>query len=258
MSARWIAVGLLLLLPWQVGAETFSRVPILVYHRFAATATDSMTVSIPVLENHLQILQQEGFQAIPLAQLVAYLQGAGPAPPPKAVVLTVDDGHRSVFTELYPRLLRHRLPVTLFIYPSAISNADYALTWEQLRQMQASGLVDIQSHTFWHPNFRNDRKRMPPGEYAAAVAMQLGRSKAVLEQRLGGTVTLLAWPFGIVDAELKSQAAASGYRAAFTIEPKAAQPGDDLLALPRFLLQDHHRAAALRVILANAADHRVP
>lgn len=258
MSARWIAIWLLLLLPWQAGAEPFPGVPILVYHRFAAAATDSMTVSIAVLEGHLQTLQQEGFQVIPLAQLLAHLRGAGPPPPPRAVVLTVDDGHRSVFTDLYPRLLRQRLPVTLFIYPSAISNADYALTWEQLRQMQASGLVDIQSHTFWHPNFHQERRRLTPPAYAAAVAMQLSRSKTVLEERLGAPVSLLAWPFGIVDDELKSQAAAVGYLAAFTIEPRPAVAGQDLLALPRFLLQDRHRNKALRAILTTTADKGGP
>jgi peptidoglycan/xylan/chitin deacetylase (PgdA/CDA1 family) len=44
------------------------------------------------------------------------------------VAITVDDGHLSVYTELYPLILKHRPPVTLFIYPSAISNASYALT----------------------------------------------------------------------------------------------------------------------------------
>lgn len=257
MNARWI-IAWSLLLPWLLGAGASPKVPILVYHRFAAVAADSMTMRTLVLEAQLQTLRAEGAQVIPLAQLVAYLQGAGPPPPPRAVVLTADDGHRSVFTELYPRLLRHQLPITLFIYPSAISNADYALTWEQLRQMQASGLVDIQSHTFWHPNFREDRRRLNADAYAAAVTMQLGRSKAVLEQRLGGTVSLLAWPFGIVDAELKSQAAAAGYLAAFSIEPRPAARGDDLLALPRFLLQDRHGAAALRAILATAADRGGP
>lgn len=258
MNARWIALWLLLLLPWQAGAEPFPGVPILVYHRFAAVASDSMTVSLAVLEGHLQTLQQEGFQVIPLAQVVAFLQGAGPPPPPRAVVLTVDDGHRSVFTELYPRLLRQRLPVTLFIYPSAISNADYALSWEQLRQMQASGLVDIQSHTFWHPNFRQERRRLTPSAYAAFVDRQLGRSKAVLEERLQAPVTLLAWPFGLFDDELKRQAAAAGYLAAFSIEPRPAGAGDDLLALPRFLLQDSHRAPALRAILSTSAGKGGP
>ena len=35
-------------------------------------------------------------------------------------------------------------------------------TWAQLAEMKASGLVDIQSHTFWHPNFNVEKKRLAP------------------------------------------------------------------------------------------------
>jgi peptidoglycan/xylan/chitin deacetylase (PgdA/CDA1 family) len=254
MNARWFPLLLpLLLLPRWAEAEAPPGVPILLYHRFGSVAADSMTVTTAVLDLHLQLLQEGGYRVIPLRQLVDYLRGVGPQPPPRSVVITVDDGHRSVFSELYPRLLARRLPVTLFIYPSAISNADYALSWEQLRQLQASGLCDIQSHTYWHPNFRQERQRMRPPAFAAAVELQLRKSKATLEARLGGEVTLLAWPFGIQDQELRAQAAAAGYQAAFTIEPRPARPGEDLLALPRYLLRDADRGAALRGILAAAA-----
>lgn len=55
---------------------------------------------------------------------------------------------------MFPLLKKYQIPATLFIYPSAISNASYALTWDQLKEMKETGLIDVQSHTFWHPNFR--------------------------------------------------------------------------------------------------------
>ena len=65
--------------------------------------------------------------------------------------------------------------------------------------MLASGLVDVQSHTFWHPDFQKERARQNPEKYQAFVDDQLARSKSILESRLGIKVDLLAWPFGIVD-----------------------------------------------------------
>jgi peptidoglycan/xylan/chitin deacetylase (PgdA/CDA1 family) len=50
-------------------------------------------------------------------------------------VITVDDGHLSVVREMLPLVREFNVPVTLFIYPSAISNASYALTWEDLRSI---------------------------------------------------------------------------------------------------------------------------
>jgi peptidoglycan/xylan/chitin deacetylase (PgdA/CDA1 family) len=126
------------------------------------------------------------------------------------VVITVDDGHRSVYTDLFPPVRQWRCPVTLFIYPSAISNASYALTWEQLVGIKASGLADVQSHAFWHPNSSVERKRLSPEAYRRFVHDQLARSKAILEQRLGSKVDLLAWT--MVGPDLRPTLLDSGHR----------------------------------------------
>lgn len=228
------------------------QVPILVYHRFGPTAADSMTVRTEAFEQQLALIEKGGYEVIPLRQLVDHLTGHGPPPPPRAIVVTADDGHRSVYTEMLPLLRRHPLPVTLFIYPSAISNAPYAMTWQQLAELRASGLFDIQSHTYWHPNFLVERRRREPADYAQFVDWQLTRSKAVLERRLGGKVDLLAWPFGLYDADLEAQAARAGYVAAFTLERRPVRPGDDPMALPRYLITDAVDAKAFAAILHQA------
>jgi peptidoglycan/xylan/chitin deacetylase (PgdA/CDA1 family) len=226
------------------------RVPILVYHRFGPAVTDDMTVTTLVFEAQLRTLQARGHQVVPLRDLVASLGDAGTALPDRAVVLTVDDGHRTVYTELFPLIRRHRIPVTLFIYPSAISNASYALTWEQLAEMKESGLVDVQSHTFWHPNFNIERRRLAAPAYERFVQDQFTKSKAILEKRLGGKVDLLAWPFGIYDAELMKWAAAAGYVAAFSIERRPVTRTENLMALPRYLIVDADRGTRFEALLA--------
>jgi peptidoglycan/xylan/chitin deacetylase (PgdA/CDA1 family) len=107
--------------------------------------------------------------------------------------------------------------------------------------MKASGLVDIQSHTYWHPNFNIDRKRLAPAAYEKFVRDQLVKSKEVLEQRLGGKIDLLAWPFGIHDQQLEQAAKAAGYEAAFTIERRPVTRADSMMALPRFIVTDLDR-----------------
>lgn len=238
-----------------VGAAT-PAVPVLVYHRFGLMAADRMTTSTAVFEAQLQYLRDHGYTVIQLRQVVDYLRRQAPAPPPRAVVITVDDGHRSVYTDLFPLAQKYRLPITLFIYPSAISNASYALTWEQLRQMRDSGLVDIQSHTYWHPNFRTEQRRLSPPNYQKLVEMQLGKSRRKLEHELGGPVDLLAWPFGIYDSWLMQKAGEAGYIAAFTIEPRPATATDALLAIPRFLLTDTTGVRGLAGILTGSAARR--
>jgi peptidoglycan/xylan/chitin deacetylase (PgdA/CDA1 family) len=255
---RWLAALLTALVltssfvcPASAAEEPPLNVPILLYHRLGPVLTDDMTVTTPVVESQLKLIKERGYQIIPLRALLdAYNEPEAP-PPERSVVLVADDGHRSVYTDLFPLIKRFQIPVTLFIYPSAISNpsAPYAMTWEQLAEMKASGLVDIQSHTFWHPNFKIDKKRLAPAAYDKFVQDQLVKSKAVLDQRLELKVDLLAWPFGIYDDELIKAASAAGYVAAFSIERRPVTRNEKLMSLPRFIVTDADRGERFERLL---------
>ena len=225
------------------------QVPILLYHRLGPVVADGMTVRTTIFESHLKYLRENAYIVIPLRELVEYHLGKRLILPPKPLVITVDDGHRSVYTDMFPLLWKYRFPVTLFLYPSAISNASYAMTWEQIREIKTNGWVDFQAHTYWHPNFKNEKKRLSPVQYEDFVEMQLKRSKEKLQQELGMKVDMLAWPFGIHDEDLIRKAVEAGYVSAFTIERFHAKPSDHVMALPRYLITDADQGKAFGRIL---------
>jgi len=229
------------------------KVPILVYHRFAATAENEMTVTTRAFELQLRDLTELGYTVITLRSFVEYRLGRRASLPPCPVIITADDGHRSVYAEMAPVVRRRGMPVTLFIYPSAISNAPYAMTWAELQELTQSGLFDVQSHTYWHPNFRTEKARLPPQQYASFVRAQLTKSRQVLEQRLGTAVDLLAWPFGIYDEDLVGKATDAGYVAAVTLERRPATAADPLMTLPRYLVREADIGAAFARLLAGDA-----
>ncbi len=236
------------------------NVPILLYHRFGPTVADGMTVTTPVFESHLKYLKENGYRVIPLRQLVDYYLSRGPKPLPKSVVIVVDDGHASVYQYLFPLVTKYRIPVTLFLYPSVISNASYAMTWDQLRELKKTGLFDFQSHTYWHPNFKQDEKRMNRPEYEKSVAMQLNKSKARLENELGVDIDMLAWPFGIYNDWLMAKATESGYVAAFSIEARHAGENEAIMKLPRYLLTNADKGTVFEKIVQGKTGrgNRVP
>ena len=222
-------------------AVTAAREPlgvsILVYHRFGPIVRDSMTVRTATLEWQLQYLEDHRYSVIPLSRVVAFLRGS-PAPAPRSVVMTVDDGHQSVFTDLLPLVRARRIPVSLFIYPSAISNASYAMTWDELRVLRDTGLFAIESHTYWHPNFAEEKTRRASADYRAFATAQLCRSRAVLHEQLGVDADVLAWPFGIYDDELVGLARSCGYTAGLTLRARLLESSDAAMALPRLLVTD--------------------
>lgn len=249
-SARWLwaPITCLTLLHGRLLLQA-QATPILAYHRFDPSLPGPTTVRTSTFESQLTWLNDHHYRVLPLHAVVERLRIHDSQTVALAVAITVDDGHRSVYTELFPIVLKHNIPVTLFIYPSAISNASYALTWEQLRQMQESGLVDIQSHTFWHPNFHKERARLSDVEYRAFVAVQLTHSRKILQDRLGKPVNALAWPYGIYDPDLEEAAHQAGYEAAFAYGGGAARGGCDLFAIPRIPVSDSDTGAKLSRLL---------
>jgi len=224
-----------------VSAPSAGGVPILLYHRFGPTVADGMTMKTSVFEEHLRYLRDNGYKVIRLRQLVDWYLKKGPPPPAKSVVIVEDDAHKSVYSDMLPLVKKYNVPVTVFVYPSAISNAKYAMTWDQLRALKQSGLFDFQGHTFWHPNFKKDRKKMQPAEFEKSADMQLTKSKGRIEKELGVKVDMLAWPFGIYDDYLLARATKAGYLAGFTIEAHHATNSDGIMKLPRYLLTNANK-----------------
>jgi len=242
--------------PLASAATDQVNVPILLYHRFGPTVADGMTIKTSVFEEHLKYLRDNNYKVIPLRKLVDWYQKKGPAPAPKSVVIVEDDAHLSVYTDMLPLAKKYNVPVTIFIYPSAVSNAKYAMTWDQLRELKKSGLFDFQSHTYWHPNFKTERRKLKPADFDKLVSSQFLKAKDKIAKELGVTVDLLAWPFGIYDDDLIKRAAAAGYTGTFTIDRRHATAAESVMKLPRYLLINADQGKNFAAILAGTAPKR--
>lgn len=238
-----------------VFADDTINIPILCYHNFNPTMKNSMTITPERFESQLKWLKDNGFTVIPLKEAVAYLQGKRATVPAKSVVITVDDGWKSAYTYLYPIVKKYNIPVTLFIFPEPISKGKNNLTWKELKELQQTGLFDIQGHTYWHPNFKQEKRKHSPAAYAKLVKSQLEESKKIIEDNLGTKVTLLAWPFGIYDKYLEEAAAKAGYEMAFSIDYKTANRNFRPMAQPRFMIVVGQTMKTF-VAIVNGANHK--
>ena len=232
---------------WHAWGTAVPAVPVLAYHRFGVQAVDSMTIRLSTFDAHLAVLHDLRCQVVSMQALIEWLT-RGQQLPDRAVVLTADDGHRSQFEHMAPRLRSFAWEVTLFVYPSAISNASYAMTWDQLRSLQAGGFR-IESHTFWHPNFAQERQRLAPAAFELFARDQLRLSREKLQRELGQPVRLLAWPFGVSDPLVQQVARDTGYEAAFSLGNRHTLRSDDRFALPRYLVTEAMGPAQLRHLL---------
>jgi peptidoglycan/xylan/chitin deacetylase (PgdA/CDA1 family) len=237
--------------PLRASAEPV-QVPILAYRSFGPVASDSLTVSTRVLDSQLRHLREHGYTVIPLGQFVDYRRGKAPAPPPRAVVITVDEGDRTVYTDMLPLVRRYGVPVTLFVYSSTVSRAGYALSWEQLTELVGSGLFDVQAHAYWYEGPRGTHE--PGTAPVQFLVNQLIWSRRMIQSRLSTPVNVLAWPWDVHDCELRAQAEAVGYVAGVTLEPRHATASDDPMALPRYPVRDGDTGPRFERLLSGAVS----
>ena len=229
--------------PWQV--------PVLVYHRFHPTTASAATVvTTPLFTRQMEAIAAAGIPVLPLRALLD-----GRPIPPRAIVLTADDGHGSVYTEMFPVLRRLNFPVTLFLNPPVLGHGNF-LSWAQIEEMRASGLVEVEPHTMTHPDFRAERARRTPEDFTALVTRELTAARAALRTRLGTPADILAWPFGIHDPDLEAAAQAAGYRAAFALGGRPAREGEPLFALSRYQVYETDGLDRFRQVLAGVP--RIP
>jgi len=211
-SVKWIAGRASVALS-PIATLTHHRACVLVYHRIANLHTDdphrdSWNVPPALFERHMAALAGWA-DIVRLDELPAALCDAGRAAHRPRVAVTFDDGYASVCTEALPILRRYGVPATAFVVTSCVGssepmpfdrwsrfNANHApvdvwrpLTWQQIEQCAASGLIAIGSHSHWHQD----------GRFCSLSQLQeeAGTSRETLRSRLDAThARSYAYPYG--------------------------------------------------------------
>lgn len=193
-------------------ASTFVlRIPILMYHyvRTGIPITDQLSyrlsVTPVVLEEQLKFLADNGYFTISLVDLETSLENRLPLPP-KSVVLTFDDGYRDFYSSAFPLLKKYNLRAVSF-YVVDYANYPGYMSWDMVKEIQESGLVDVESHTLSH---------LPLSKLVSEQkTKEIFESKKLLEQKLEKKVNYLAYPYGDFDDSVVQLTQQAGYHLAF-------------------------------------------
>jgi peptidoglycan/xylan/chitin deacetylase (PgdA/CDA1 family) len=226
--------------------EALPTAAVLCYHIVESPHDPRMEISRDAFRQQMRYLEKTGYNVIPLRDLYDYVAGKKASIPRNAVVVTIDDGWRSTFTEVFPEMQRRKFPFTVFIYPKIIGQTSHAMTWKQVKTMADAG-VDIQSHSFSHPFLTKRRHAtLDDKQYSDWLRTELAESKRVLESQTGRSVRFLAYPYGDYDQRVAATAASAGYAAALTCDFGAVKRGSDPLRMKRVIIEKRTDFAAFR------------
>lgn len=211
-------------------------VPILLYHSVlsdSARAGDYV-VSPAVFRADMDYLRSHGYTAVFLSQLYAY-ETAGTPLPEKPVVITLDDGYLNNLTNVLPILRETDMKAVISVVGEFVQRctdngdrtADYAcLTWNDIRSLSDSGLVEIGSHTWGMHGISEGRRGCTQmagesdGAYRLALTADLSRLQMALRHNAGVTPTVFAYPYGFVSGGALPVLKSLGFTAALTCEKR--------------------------------------
>lgn len=213
------------------------RVSVLGYHDFSTTLKETeMRINTQKFRAQMQYLKDQGLSVISMADFTAWKQGKK-AIPPRSVVITIDDGWSSVYTDAYPILKEFRYPFTVFLYTKYIDVKGRSMSLAMIKEMQKNGAT-IGSHSMSHPypaTVKNQQQKGPKS-FNAYLEREMGESKTYLEKAFGQKVNTYCYPGGFHTEEMFAIGQQHQYDHMFTVLPGKIKRDTDDRALPRYVV----------------------
>lgn len=224
-------------------------------------ADNNAIISVSQFAEEMRYLAENGYHTFKMSEVASILYNSLSFPE-KSVIITFDDGYASNYTLAYPILQDYNLKATIavVVLSSMVASDDGGLTsqniphlsFDQMREMQQSGLVEIGSHSYdGHGMIKSsqsgdlgrffiDRKyltdegrRETDAEYRDRINQDLRLSKYVLESELNTVVNYFAYPYGVTNGGSYDALARNGFLVAVTTAKGTINSRSDALKLNR-------------------------
>lgn len=226
------------------------RVAVLLFHAVDLNSANPNAMSLKELEATFQAMKERGYKPIPLEQFHAFLRGEGRVPP-KAVLITFDDGYSDIYESVLPLTKKYNYPAVVFTitkwfdpYPRYEPSRPH-LDAKEAGELLQSGLWSIGGHSYeGHREvagaanvpgpyyvtrmWRSAEKRLESeSEYRARVWVDISLDRAALE-RVGVTRPQdFAYPYGAFTPDVVKMLNQAGYVYLYMNEPGLNKPGQD-------------------------------
>ena len=265
---RLLAAAVLALLACPI-AHAANEVMILGYHEVEsdrAAVLSRTALRASELAAQFAWLRDNGWVAVSLQQVLDSRQGGKPLPA-KAVLLTIDDGKRDTYTRVFPLLRLFQYPAVVALVGSWLEVAadgvvDYDgtpvprsefVSWDEVREMQRSGLVEIASHSYdLHRGvLANPQGNTQPAAisrvyqagqyetdamYLERLRADLTASRNLIARQTGVSPRVIVWPYGRSNRAAQELAAELGMFVGFVLESGFNTERTPLATLERYLI----------------------
>lgn len=237
----------------SAGAPEGVPVPVIMYHSILKDPKmqGDYVISPNLLEQDIQYLQAHGYTAVVMEDLLDYVEQGTPLPE-KPVLLTFDDGYYNNYVYAYPLAEQYQCKILISpvgAFTEKFSQADdpspyYGhITWENIREMEQSGYVEFQNHSYnLHAQSPRKGTKKRSGEsveqYQQMLREDLSKMQQAMHENTGITPNTFVYPFGAVSKEAEPVLRELGFQATLICESKTnfiTRDPECLFGLGRYL-----------------------
>jgi len=199
-----------------------------------------MLIPTDKFRKQMEAIRDLGLNVISMEDFLAWKRGEKKIAD-KSILITIDDGWKSVYTDAYPVLKEFGYPFTVFLYTNYVDGGGSALTTAMIKEMQENGCT-IGSHSISHPfpaAVKKERAKGPE-KFTNYLTKELSDSRKILRKKFNSEVTSYAYPGGFVTGEMLPVATESGYECLFTVLPGKTTLTTSNFTVPRYIILGTH------------------
>lgn len=255
----------------------YQSIPVLCYHdvvtpdKKEVLKKDVYAITTKRLEEHFLLYKKLGYTPISMKQYADFVEGRGTLPA-KPVIITFDDGRDSMYYNIYPLLKKYNYPAVFAIILSYMemmpADIESMVTWDQLNEMAASGLVEVASHSYNLHNFvvansfgnryqnvatiwwTEGNVYESEKNYQRRIISDMKKGNKLFKENFDYPVTCMVWPFGKWNEFSRKTAAKYGYKYQLMLNDDVKQ--SDKYSLSRFIIYDNPPDKELKMFLEHS------
>lgn len=209
--------------------EARIKLPIIMYHyvEYVQDVNDLIRKKLDtnpyLFEMQLKTLKENNYELYFVRDIPDILDGKIKIST-RSAVLTFDDGYQDFYSVAFPLLKKYHAKATIYVVYNFIGRRGF-LTANNIKEILASGLVELGSHTLDHMYL----KKINP----QVAKKQIEENKIKLEQDFGVEVKTFAFPYGAFDNQALDFVKQASYSAAVSVIPGIYQSKENLFFLYR-------------------------
>ena len=198
------------------------------YHRFDENKYPSTNIRNEIFIEHLKEINNLGIEFITFIKFEEIIKTNIDK---NYLLLTIDDAFESFYLNAWPILKSKKIPFIIFVSTREIGKYGY-MTWKQIKEVAASGLVTIGNHSHSHDyliDWNDDD-----------IKSDLETSIKIFKNELGYSPKIFAYPFGEYSINLKKIVSDLNFEFAFGQHSGVIDPTKDFLEMPRFPINEKY------------------